>query len=190
MDQNSPNQTQPTDSFRDAMNILYLVVLTHSTCITPFIRTRFGTHANGLNAVLALFLIMFVAAESRDPAMYDYLVAWIVFLVFQRLVTFQAVLNRLHDHSSYRGFPWAAMLLPFVNTERAAKAVEPLLCLTAGVLLYLVSPALGLLIMSASVSMLILRLMEVGAVNSQVRHMRDAEIEHRIFSERFRGSRS
>lgn len=189
--QNNPQDNATSgDSFRESVNVAYFASLTLATCITPFIRTRFGTHANGFNAVFALILIFFVAAESRDPAMFEFLVAWIIFLVFQRLITLQTVLNRRHEHSNYRGYPWAAMLLPFVRTERAAKAIEPVLCFGAGMLLGPLSPTLGLFIMATGVGLFILRLMEVEAVKAQLRQLRDAEIEHQYLAERYREIRN
>jgi hypothetical protein len=172
------------------VNLTYGLASAHATCVTPFFRIRFGTHANGWNALLALLLILVVAGESRDFVMFRYLVAWLIALVVQRAITLQSVLARSHEHSLYRGFPWVAYLLPWVQTEHQAKAIEPILCLVAGGALAPLSPALGMLIMSTSVSMFIVRVIELQALSAQMRQMRDAEIEHRQFTHNYRNFRN
>ena len=83
-------------------------------------------------------------------------------------------------------FPFLASKFPFVKSESTARAVEPVLCVLIGSLLCMVSETLGLFVMSMSLSLMIVRAVEIEASNAQLRRMRDAKIEQEFLSERFR----
>jgi hypothetical protein len=174
----------------DGLFWCYLIALSHSTCLLVFLRCRFGTHFFGLNGLLAFLAIPVYAAFAHAPEMLVFFVVWLAALIVQRIWTAVVFRRGRMEHSRYGGWPWLALLCPFVRREQAAKCcVEPMICLLAGSLLMPLSPAMGGFVLLGTLSLLITLGFELQIESARLRAMRDAQIEHQQLAERFRRMR-
>jgi len=190
---NSAANPQQHDSFniRSSLNVLYLLLSGHATCLTVFLRRGFGVEALGINGVMAFTMILLYAAATQDAFVAIFFWAWLVALIAQRIETYRLVRRGRIEHSRYDGWPSVAMLLPFVKTEFAAKnVIEPAICLFGGALLCPVSEALGGFVLLGFFSLALKRGLENQVNRMRVQRLRDAEIEQRQLAEWFRGQRN
>ncbi len=187
--QQTPSK-RPADNVGDLFQLAYLLANAHATCLTVFVRCRFGTRAFGLNGLLALALIPLYGALADAPEMFAFLLAWLAFLVCRRAESGRLGRRGLHEHSAYDGWPWLAIRCPFVRREGTAKVlVEPVLCVLAGSFLMPVSQPLGDFVLVGTFTLLFKAGTDREVNRARLRAMRDAEIESRQLAERFRGLR-
>src|SRR4051812_9834982 len=132
-EQNSPQKLSSGDAF----GLLYLVAMSHATCVTPFIRRGFGAEAFRPYGPIAFVVILMLAGARWVSPMGIYLGAWFVALVYRRVETFRLRQKGVVTHSRYIGDPWLAM--KFVKDTEQARAFEAVICLLAGAVLCLVS---------------------------------------------------
>jgi hypothetical protein len=180
-------QSQHKEGFThgDGMNVLYRVLSVVVSCITPIIRSGFGSEGLGLNGFFALLLLIVVAASVPD--MQGYLGLWIIAVVLQRIATFRNRYRGLVVHSRYGGYPWLAMRMPLVRRESTALLiVEPLLVFGLGGVLYTCSADFGHFMMACAVALFLKCLVEKAIHYKRLQRMRDAEIEQRWYSEQLR----
>ena len=158
---------------------------TPTTTITPFIRTRFGINANGWTGVGALLLLLFWwALDETDQIMGGYFFLWLFALMVQKARTLALIKKGERIHSRYWGDPWLAMKIPLVHSQRTAIiAVEPAICLLAGVVMSSVSEPLGTLWMIGFVTLPLRNAIEHAATEARLQSMDDAEIEGRYYAE-------
>ena len=181
-DQNN-QQRQFTNS--DALGIVFFAANVLATSVAVFLRRGFGREALGWNSLVAFFLLLFLGAA--DPAFGYFAIAFTFAQVFRRVETFRLLRGGAVLHSQYAGFPYWAMKLPFVKSEKAAReAVEPLICLVVGVLLCPLSENIGGYVMLCGVGFIARYCIEELVMRKRVERMHDARIEHEWYSNQMR----
>jgi len=175
-------------SQRQSMNMLYFVASVLAAGVTPFFRARPGREYPGMPGFLAMLLILGWAGFGNAPELIYYLGVWLIAVGIMRI---SALMPRSYiEHSRYGGRPWLAWTLaPWVKESTAKGAVEPLLCLIAGLLLMQVSEQVGRFVMVSGGGIFVVTLIEVSIVRRQVMQAQDAEIEMQAFAQRMRGQR-
>jgi hypothetical protein len=171
---------------RQGFDIIYFLALGHTLCLTAIIRSRFGVEALGWPVVAAIVVQMLYALVSPSEAMVMFFPVWVLFIINRRFCAWHRYRKGHQGHSRYMGFPWLAK--KFCTWESTAKGfVEPVLCLLVGALLMPVSESLGFFVMGGFISMLVVQAIE-GEINMRrTRRMRDAWIEQKELSARFKG---
>jgi hypothetical protein len=110
-----------------ATNILACVASWWSTCFTVPIRSRFGCEYPGMGGGVAFVGMPVFASLWRSNSVMVWFYAWVVILILRRIGLFIRERRGDHEFSGYQGWPWLAMKVPFVKTERTARAIEPVL---------------------------------------------------------------
>ena len=179
---------RPGENAGVAFQVAYTLANAHATCLTVFVRSRFGTRALGLNGLLAMVLIPLYGALATAPEMFPFGVAWLAVLACRRAGSLRLARRGVREHSAYDGWPWLALLCPFVRREGTAKVlVEPALCLLAGSLLMPLSQPLGGFVLVGTFTLLFKAGTDREVNRSRLRAMRDAHIESTQLAEQFRG---
>jgi hypothetical protein len=161
---------------QDVINVVYMIASIHAACVTPLLRSRFGSHA--FAAYPAAGILMFAyAGFANCPLLAWYIPVWMLMVAFRRLTCDPA------QHSRYQGFPWTLGWLG----EHGARCLEPFVCLFGGVFLCMISQPLGEFVAAECLSMLIVLGTEMEMLRSQKRAMRDAQIQARQMSDLQRG---
>jgi hypothetical protein len=168
----------------DPLGILYGLCNIHCTTFTVFLHYGFGSEALGFPGMFALILLFFCMAG--DPRMMYWLVAFLVTLVIQRLITVSMLRRGCELHSLSNGWPLIAKLLPFVRKRTSLIVIEVLLCFLAGACMMGTSEFIGKYLMLGGVSLFVRTVIEESVARRRVQRMRDAELEQRWLSERFR----
>lgn len=181
--QNQPQQSEQAKS-GDPIGVLYFIANTHATCITPFLRTGFGSEALGFPGLFALGILLF--CMGAEPLMVAWLLAWLLAVVVQRIITLREIRRGAVIHSRYAGRP-ILMNLPFVKKERTAMVLEMFVCFTLGAFMLALSHFMGLFLMAGFLSLAIRHGIEDEVYRKRVQRMRDADIEQRALADRFRG---
>src|ERR1700722_17637015 len=84
---------------KDIVNLVYTVASIHAACITPLLRSGFGTHAfAGYPLALILMLVYAVAAHCE-------LLAWYI-PVWMLLISMHRLTADVNQYSKYQGYPW------------------------------------------------------------------------------------
>jgi hypothetical protein len=182
---NNPSQPQERVTLRGSFNVVYFLASSHALCLTPFLHHSFGSEAFGMQGLAALLMILVYGGETRSAAMGNFLLLWLAAFVLQRLRTFSLFQRGERMHSRYGGYPWLAVRLPFVKSEREAIAFEPVLCLAAGTLLGGVSEELGRFVTAGFISLLLKYGIEWQIEQMRLRRMQDAFIEQEHLVGRF-----
>ncbi len=134
---------------------------------------------------LAFLGMAFVAAE--DPALWYFMGVWFLSLAVLKSRSARAERRGGWVHSRYAGYPWVAMHMPFVRSEKTAAAfVEPMIVLVLGTLLCPLSVDLGGLILTSFASLMLKFGLEEEIDRKRMQQMRDAEMEMRYYAERYR----
>ncbi len=180
------HQHNPFD-MRAAVNLMYVVVSGHATCVTPFVRRNFGREALGRNGAMAfVILFLYMAAYPRHVALQQFTLWWFVMLVLQRLKTGYLVSRGRSPHSRYDGYPYVGFLLPFVKDHKGAWIFEFLALLGCGIWLSSLDAPLGKLIIVSAVCLIVRTAIDEDIVRRRLHAMRDAEIEQRVLLDRYR----
>ncbi|HEY4313313.1 MAG TPA: hypothetical protein VGN12_27935 [Pirellulales bacterium] len=182
----NPPHHHPFD-MRGAVNLLYVLVSGHATCVTPFVRRNFGREALGRNGAVAFVILFFyMAAYPRHFVVQQFTFWWFVMFILQRLKTMYLVSRGLSPHSRYDGYPYLGYLLPFVKDPKGASIIEFLALLGGGMWLSTVDAPLGKLIIVSSVCLVVKNAIDEDIVRRRLQSMRDAEIEQRVLLDRYR----
>src|SRR5438128_2620213 len=72
---------------QDALGVLYFLSKVHSTTFTVFLHHGFGSEALGFPGLFAFLLLCFCSAS--EPLMRYWLIAFLVAVVIQRIITFR-----------------------------------------------------------------------------------------------------
>lgn len=167
-----------------AFGLIYLLLNAHRMCLAVFMRRNFGTHAHEPHSLVAMVGLLLLAGAY--PVFRLYLAAWFIVLMGQRIQSYRLRLKGRDGHSAYSGYPWLAMRLPGVKTEKGAREAEPFLCVLMGAVLLTIYPPLGAFVLAGFVSfggcMLIDRMID----RQRLRAMKDSEIEMRYYAEKWR----
>jgi hypothetical protein len=182
----NPHQHQPF-GMRGAVNLLYVLVSGHATCVTPFVRRNFGREALGRNGAVAfVILFLYMATYPRHLALQQFTFYWFVMLILQRLKTLYLVRRGRSSHSRYDGDPYLGFLLPFVKEYKAAWIIEFLALMAVGIWLSNLDAPLGKLIIVSAVCLIVRTAIDEDIVRRRLHAMRDAEIEQRVLLDRYR----
>jgi len=126
---------------------------------------------------------------ARCPEMFDFFVAWLVFVILQRLRTAKIVASGVVMHSKYPGDLMVMKIFPRLRKVSNAKALEAMLCIFGGLALTQVSQKLGGFVALGGLAMAILAAIDMQAMNNRKEAMRDAELEQRFLADLHRGRR-
>lgn len=165
------------DKPEDVVNVVFSIASIHAACITPFLRSRFGSHAFA-GYPLAALLMFFYAGFANCPLLAWYILPWMAMIAFRRITSDR------NQHSRYQGYPWVFARLA---NEYAARVAEVFICFFAALFLSTVSEPLAAFVMAEIVSLLIVLATEQATLQARKRAMRDAQIEARQMSEMQRG---
>jgi hypothetical protein len=180
------NGHNPLD-VRAGMNLMYVLVSGHATCVTPFVRRNFGRDALGRNGVVALVILFcYMAAYPRHVVLQQFTMWWFVMLVLQRLKTMYLISRGRSPHSRFDGYPYVGFLLPFVKDHKGAWIIEFLALVACGSWLSSIDAPLGKLILISAVCLLVKTGFDEEIVRRRLQTMRDAEIEQRVLLDRYR----
>jgi hypothetical protein len=171
----------------EAMNWLYGLASIHAMCILPFIRSRFGTQAIGVNALFGLVVMVVVAVQCRDPVIFNYIGLWLLVVLIRQGEARSRKRKGLIQHSQYAGYPWVTAWIPLVRNEQAARGLDPLVCLAIGTAMMPISENLAKFICFGFVSILVKEGIEQAIVNRRVERMRDAQIEGNYYGSQING---
>ena len=126
------NQQQqlPQEMFsnKDGFNALSVLAMAMATTVTVFIRCDFGKRALDRRGFYSMVLLALVAAFSGNELMVWYLIAWSIVTVIQRGRAYWLSKQdgAEYRHTLYDGWPWLALSVPGLKSERIAKMVaEP-----------------------------------------------------------------
>lgn len=169
----------------DPLGVLYFLCNVHCTTFTVFLHYGFGSEALGFPGLGALVLIFICMAA--DPLMMLWLMAFLVALVIQRIITCRLLARGVELHSLDGGLPLLMKLLPFIKKRNTALVMEVLLCFGGGVALLSVSDFIGKFVIVGGISLWLREAIRNSICNRRVQRMRDQEMEARWLSERFRG---
>lgn len=168
----------------DPLGILYALCNIHCTTFTVFLHYGFGSEALGFPGLGALVLIF--VCMAADPLMLLWLMAFLVALVIQRIVTWRLLARGVELHSMDGGLPLLMKLLPFIKMRDTALVMEVLMCFGGGVALLSVSDFVGKFVIVAGISLILREAIRNSICNRRVQRMRDQEMEARWLAERFR----
>ena len=186
------NQSVPQDDWRattaQGLNLVYFVSNVFATSIGVFIRKDFGKEALGFNSLFAFIAMVLIAGDSPDKAFGYFVIAFVGMQIYRRIETFRLCRKGDVIHSQYAGYPYLAMKVPFVKSEKVAReVVEPVICVIAGLLLMPVSVGMGDYILICAIGLVVRHCMEDAVSRRRVQRMRDAQIEHEWYSDKMRG---
>lgn len=182
-------QPQPSEHLtsRGLFNIVYVVCMCHSKCITIFIRSRFGLNGIGGTGAFALAGLFLLYGFTGDALVLLYAMLWIVMAAWHRFVMLIRWARGERWHSRYNGYPWMALWVPGVKREHMAKMlIEPMGCIIFGSLVMAVSEPLGYLFLSGFVSLVVVHGIDWIVEREKLQAMHDAEIEMRWRTHWFR----
>jgi len=183
------NQTAPEDGFdvRTGFNVFYLLVRSYATCFTVFLRRGFGAEAFGLNAIIAVPIMLFyMQAHPESGAMFDFFCLWWVALVLQRAGYFIRRLRGVAVHSHFDGMPWIGVILPFLHRGGAARFLEVPLCVALSGVLGVYDFALGQFVFYGAFALLAKGMIDRYVERKHVQRMQDAAIDQYSRLERWR----
>ncbi len=129
----------------DMVNVMFTLAGIHVACITPFLRSRFGSHAFTAYP-LAAVLMVFYAGFAKCPLLAWYILPWMVMVAYRRLTAWASV------HSRYQGYPY---VFGWMASEFVARLAEVFICFFAAVWLSTISKPLAKFVMAEIVSLLI-----------------------------------
>ena len=190
MKNQQPQQQQrpPFQDVRDGFNVLWHLVNGYATGILPFIRKDFGTNFFGINALLALLVMLLFGAMENSDDMLVYMFVWALFVAAQRLDAARAARNGRIIHSRYGGDSFLAYkLAPKSKRKTVQMLIEPGICLIAGVLISPYSPGIGNYLIVGCFAVLMFNGMSRAVMEQRVRQMHDAHIEQQATARAFRG---
>jgi hypothetical protein len=123
---------------------------------------------------------------AGDPLMAYWLIAFMMALPIQRIITFAMLRRGYGLHSMDSGWPLLMLILPFIKKRNTAIAVEATLCFLVGGILIGVSPFIGQYMVIGCFSLILRTTIETWVINRRLQRMRDAELEQRWLTERYR----
>jgi hypothetical protein len=174
-------------TFRDSVNLFYVLVSGHATCVTPFVRRNFGSEALGRNgAVAMLTIVLYMMVYPRHRILVDFGAVWFVMFVLQRVKTGWLLRQGRVLHSRDDGYPWLGFLIPLVKRDKTARVIEFFALFALGTWLSDYDTALGRLVGLSAVSLAIKTGIEEEVFRKRLQGIRDAEIEQRALVERHR----
>ena len=165
-----PQPRSPNQDARSATDIVAICVTLLSLISLPFTRIRCGVYAYKAGP-FSLLAMCFWLGHTRSLTVFRFMGVWIVAVIVQR------IMSSRREASRYEGRPWLVMLLPFIKTEEAAVAMEPLIVALIGFLLVPYSEPLALMILASAFGLAVLHGIHVGIRRREEIAMNDAEIE-------------
>jgi hypothetical protein len=184
-------QQQPRASMRDQVNgtlaVFYWLIVSHETCIVPFIRCHFGSKYFGLNAIGSLVIILLYAMATESTEMVQFFYWWLGALIVQRVITFRDLQEGRVEHTRFSGQSAIARFFKSVSGPGECRTFEAMLCLAVGALLTNVSDPLGKFVMAGFLSIKGGQTIDYMMTRARMQAMNDAEIEARQTMQQYRG---
>jgi hypothetical protein len=124
------------EQYRRAMNIGHLILSAWAMTIQLPMRRHCGKDFVGLTAFAGVLLIPVYVGFFNAPEIIYLLPVHVMFIVLHRASAWTRRLRGMVTHTFYEGDPWVARTLLFMKDERYCRSTsEPLLAVTAGLLL-------------------------------------------------------
>ncbi len=181
-------QPEPFADLRRGLNFLWMAAEGYATGILPFIRKDFGTNFFGLNALIALVVMLLFGAMDHSDDMLIYMFTWVLFVTAQRLDSARAARKGAVIHTRYAGDSWLAYkLAPKSKRKTIQMLIEPGICLAAGLLIVPYSPGVGKYLIVGCFAVFLFNGMLRGVMEQRVRQMHDAYIVNTATARAFRG---
>lgn len=139
------NERDELVSDQQTFGLLYGMAITGTWLVAPFIRSGLGKRAGGRPLLLALLILMLTAGRTRSEAMQFYLWSWIGMTAYRRLTPGRDVVTE------YQGRPFITAWL--AGDELTARLAEVPLVFLVGAAVAGASPAVGKLLMWASLGL-------------------------------------
>lgn len=137
--------------------------------VCPFVRSRTGKRYPGGYALIAGFVILYLAGERRDQLVMIFFYGWLALLAIRRVQTF---VRANGEHTQFRGYP-----LLYRRLGRGAYLLEPAWVFMIGAMLRPYSAGLHLIWISAAAGMLYLEVVHRMLQRQRIDAMADAGIE-------------
>jgi hypothetical protein len=183
----SPPQESGNNTTAQGLGVLYFAANVLATSIAVFIRRGFGREALSWNSLFAFGALFFLAGAAKDIGFVFFLIAFTVGQICRRAETFKIAKNGHVLHSQYAGFPYWAMKVPFVRSEKIARdLIEPVFCFTTGILLCPLSVNVGGYIVLCGIGFIVRNCMEEEMNRKRIQRMQDAQIEHEWYANQTR----
>src|SRR5579871_704429 len=171
-------------------NFVYALARGHATCFLVFVRKNFGGEALGWPGLTAFIIMLVVGSFGQIPEMWPFLGVWMLALLCQRAGTMKAARQGIIRHSRYDGDVDQKMAKLFRSRVAVKQIVEPLACVALAVFFedYLgTSHGFALFFGVGAFSMAMVAVIDRQLDNKRLEAMRDAEIEGRYLTARYRG---
>ena len=150
MQQQPQQQKSLEQQQRENFGILYALASAHTSILWTFLHKRMGVDFYGLINMSIGVLMICVMAAFGDPGFTVFLFIWLLMVLVQRQVTYQARKQGIRIHSKFWGYPLLQGV--FRSYWFALVIAEPALCLFGGYALAQVSPAFGYFLMFGAFS--------------------------------------
>jgi hypothetical protein len=176
-------------SRKDSFNLVYAVARGHALCFIPFFRKNFGSEALR-PGLISLVIMLAVGSFGRIPEMWPFLGVWLFAMLCQRASTMRAMRRGVMRHSRYDGDVDEKMAKLFRSRVAVKQIIEPLACVALAVFFeeYLgTSHGFALFFGWGAFSMAMVAMIDRTLDNKRLEAMRDAEIEGRYLTARYRG---
>ncbi len=182
----NPSQPNGQAGNIDILGLLYLVANVLATTVAVFIRRGFGKEALAFNSLIAL-IVLYVLSASEGRAFLVFAGLFLIAQIWRRIETMRLIRRGAIIHSRYPGFPYWALKVPFVKSERVAKElVEPVFCFTLGIVLCPVSVGVGGYLVLCGFGFIVRHCIDDALTRKRIERMQDATIEHQFYSDEMR----
>lgn len=188
----SPQQrSQPGDmlTLGESFKSLNALAHAHALSCTVFLRTDFGREGIGIHGLITILMILGYGSVVRCYAMFPFFLVWLFAVLCQRVRQFVNWRRGVIVHSHFNGTPWLSKRLFPRLSELNAKGADAFLCLAIGGLIAQFDKPFGFFVMAGFVSILFSEAVMVETTKRRLQAMRDAEIEMRHLSERYKSGR-
>jgi len=180
---------QQGNSFRNGINVFYLLISGLATAFAVFFRRSFGGEAIGINAVAAIVIMLFfMMAYPQSGGLSLFFCLWWGALVLQRLGHFYRRLRGIGLHSQFDGITWLETLMPFIGSS-LGRLFEVAFCLFIGTQIGARDAGLSQFFICGGIGLLLKFFADRHIDYMQVRQLNDATIEQQAMVARWRGGK-
>ncbi|MCE9592333.1 MAG: hypothetical protein K8S99_17650 [Planctomycetes bacterium] len=178
------------DQWRSGMSCIVFFARSLAVSVEVFLRRGFGERYIGLQAAVAMPIILFfgVFFPEDDPGpMLWFLLAYLVMCVRARIDGFRRRRRgELRSHSFYNGWPRLARVNPKFTESQVKRKTEPLLVLAVGYLVWQLNRPLGMYLILSAAALFLVAVLTERYERARAMDMNDAVIEQHRLAERFR----
>jgi len=176
--------------FKNNVSYTVLFLQTGAVSLEVFLHSRFGERYLGLQAALAVLLIILfqsvIYPEAENAPMHAFLPAYLIMCVVARIGMFwRRWFGKELVHSQYTGKPHLSRIFKKIS-EATIKKIEPVLVFILG---WAVPGGLGAYLMLSSVCLLFSVLISLAHDRQRILDLRDSSLDQLDIAEKFRNDR-